>query len=60
MNSSKIKELQDFTDDFNKRIDEAVHRYENKKKELLSPIKTTPNSFLSPKKLRLRKRVYVS
>ena len=58
MNSSKIKELQDFTDDFNKRIDEAVQRYENKKKESLLPIKTTPNSFSPPKKLRLKKRIY--
>lgn len=58
MNSSKIKELQDFADDFNKRIDEAVQRYENKKKESLSPIKTTPNSLSPPKKLRLKKRIY--
>ena len=54
MNLPRIRELQDFTDEFRDKINSAVERYNTNQNDIKNPTNTSP-----PKKIKLKKLAFV-
>lgn len=59
MNLPRIRELQDFTDEFRDKINSAIERYNTNQNDIKNPTKTSPLHFSPPKKIKLKKLAFV-
>lgn len=59
MNLPRIRELQEFTDEFRDKINTAVERYNTNQNETKDPSNRATLHFSPPKKIKLKKLAFV-